>query len=295
MTPLPPVGAPTPVPTAAPGLTRRGLLAAGALLGATSAMPGTVAAAEKPLAAPAALAAPARKRVLRVLVESWPPYLIPGADGTMRGLDAELLQAICRQAGYELAWIRGPAQWRKRRFRELQNDQFDLIFSATPVATFSATVMYTRPYRNETFMLAAPDRPDVRLHGVRGFEEVLRRRLTLLHVDAFSLGADFEAWRPRLAEAGLLIPYQTTRQGVDMLRLGRAPLILGDDLDLHAQARALNLRLVRQPFGASMQPVSLMVSRRRLDESDVGRLDQAIHALEQRGDLAAIRKRHGAA
>ena len=240
------------------------------------------------------MAVPASKRVLRALVESWPPYLIPGADGTMRGLDAELLQAICRQAGYELAWIRGPAQWRKRRFRELQNDQFDVIFSATPVATFAATVMYTRPYRNETFMLAAPDRPDVRLDGVRGFEAVLRRRLSLLHVDAFSLGADFEAWRPRLAEAGLLIPYQTTRQGVDMLRLGRAPLILGDDLDLHAQARALKLRLVRQPFGASVQPVSLMLSRRRLDESDVGRLDQAIHVLEQRGELAAIRRRHGA-
>lgn len=293
MTTLPPEGAPVSVPIATRGLTRRCLLGAGTFLGATSALIGSVAAAAAPTAAPSP-----RNRVLRALIESWPPYLIPGADGSMRGLDAELLQAICRQAGYELAWIRGSPQWRKRRFRELQNDQFDLIFSATPAATLASMVMYTRPYRNEAFMLAAAERsdgrPDPRLQGVRGFEDVLRRRLTLLHVDAFSLGADFESWRPRLAEAGLLVPYQTTRQGVDMLRLGRAPLILGDDLDLHAQARALNLRLVRQPFGASVQPVCLMVSRRRLDESDVGRLDRAIHALEQRGDLAAIRKRHGA-
>lgn len=228
---------------------------------------------------------------IRALVESWPPYLLPGTDRAMRGLDADLLQAICKQAGYELVWIRGPVQWRKRRFRELQNDQFDVIFSATPTPQHQATVMYSRPYREETFMVAA-ERGDARVQGVRNFEDVLRRRLSLLHVDALSLGDDFESWRPRLAEAGLLQPYQTSRQGVDMLRLGRAPLILGDELDLLAQARETGLRLERQPFGFSVLPVSLMLSRRRLDERDVARIDQAIHALEQRGTLAAIRQRY---
>ena len=94
--------------------------------------------------------------------------------------------------------------------------------------------------------------------------------------------------------AGLLLPYQTTRQGVDMLRLGRASLILGDDLDVHAQARASGVRLLRQPFGHSVQPVCLMLSRRRLDERDLARFDQAIQVLEQRGTLTAIRRRHGA-
>jgi ABC-type amino acid transport substrate-binding protein len=227
-------------------------------------------------------------------VESWPPYLEPGADGIVRGLDAALLQAICTQAGYQLNWIRGTPQWRKRRFRELLNDQFDVIFSATPVAGRERTVMYSRNYRNEAFMVAAADRRDPRLDGLQGFEQVLERRIPMLHVDALSLGEDFEDWRPRLAAAGLLLPYQTTRQGVDMLRLGRAPLILGDDLDVHAQARISNVRLLRQPFGHSVQPVCLMLSRRRLDERDLARIDQAIHALEQRGALAAIRRSHGA-
>lgn len=227
-------------------------------------------------------------------MESWPPYLEPGADGVVRGLDAELLQAICAQAGYELRWVRGPAQWRKRRFRELLNDQFELIFSATPVPGRERIVMYSRHYRNEAFMVAASDRRDPRLHGLDGFERVLERRIPLLHVDALGLGDDFERWRPRLAEAGLLQPYQTTRQGVDMLRLGRAPLILGDDLDIHAQARATNVRLVRQAFGHSVQPVCLMLSRRRLDAQDLARIDQAIQVLEQRGALAVIRRRHGA-
>ena len=236
----------------------------------------------------------ARPRVLRALVESWPPYLEPGADGSVRGLDAELLAAICRQAGFELSWVRGSPQWRKRRFRELLNDQFDVIFSATPVPGRERPVMYSRPYRNETFMVAAIDRRDPRLDGLQGFEQVLQRRIPLLHVDAQGLGADFEDWRQRLAAAGLLLPYQTTRQGVDMLRLGRASLILGDDLDVHAQARASDVRLLRQPFGHSVQPVCLMLSRRRLDEHDLARIDQAIQVLEQRGTLAAIRRRHGA-
>jgi ABC-type amino acid transport substrate-binding protein len=232
--------------------------------------------------------------VLRALVESWPPYLLPGADGAVGGLDAELLQAICTQAGFELSWIRGSAQWRKRRFRELLNDQFDVIFSATPVPGRERTVMYSRSYRNERFMVAAADRRDPRLDGLQTFEQVLQRRIPLLHVDALGLGADFEAWRPRLAGAGLLLPYQTTRQGVDMLRLGRASLILGDDLDVQAQARASGVRLLRQSFGHSVQPVCLMLSRRRLDERDLAHIDQAIQVLEQRGTLAAIRGRHGA-
>lgn len=235
-----------------------------------------------------------RPRVLRALVESWPPYLLPGADGAVGGLDAELLQAICTQSGFELSWIRGSAQWRKRRFRELLNDQFDVIFSATPVPGRERTVMYSRSYRNERFMVAAADRRDPRLDGLQTFEQVLQRRIPLLHVDALGLGADFEAWRPRLAGAGLLLPYQTTRQGVDMLRLGRASLILGDDLDVQAQARASGVRLLLQSFGHSVQPVCLMLSRRRLDERDLARIDQAIQVLEQRGTLAAIRGRHGA-
>ncbi|WP_431287187.1 substrate-binding periplasmic protein [Roseateles chitinivorans] len=234
-----------------------------------------------------------RPRVLRALVESWPPYLEPGADGSVRGLDAELLQAICKQAGYELRWIRGTPQWRKRRYRELLNDQFDVIFSATPVPGRDAAVMYSRTYRNEAFMVAATDPRDPRLVGLQGFDQVLQRRIPLLHVDALGLGGDFEAWRERLADAGLLLPYQTTRQGVDMLRLGRAALILGDDLDVHAQARVSGVRLLRQPFGHSVQPVCLMLSRRRLDERDLARIDQAIQVLEQRGTLAAIRRRHG--
>jgi len=236
----------------------------------------------------------ARPRVLRALVESWPPYLVPSPDGSMRGLDAELLQAICTKAGFELSWIRGTPQWRKRRFRELLNDQFDVIFSATPVPELERLVMYTRPYRNEAFMVAATDLRDPRLIGLQGFEQVLQRRIPLLHVDAHGLGDDFENWRERLADAGLLLPYQTTRQGVDMLRIGRAALILGDDLDVHAQARVSGVRLLRQPFGHSVQPVCLMLGRRRLNERDRARIDQAILVLEQRGTLAAIRRRHGA-
>ncbi len=251
-------------------------------LGIMAAGIGTVRAAQRP-------------RVIRALVESWAPYLVPGADGTMRGLDADLLQAICKQAGFQLNWVRGPQQWRRRRLRELQNDQFDVIFSATPAREHDQVVLYSRPYRNEAFMVAAADRRDARLDRLKGFEDVLRRRVPLLHVDAFRLGADFESWRPRLAEAGLLIPYQTARQGLDMMRLGRAPLILGDELELTAQAKLSGQRLRRQAFGDSVQPVSLMLSRRRLDEADVARLDQAIHALEQRGRLAAIRRRYGAA
>lgn len=273
-----------PEATPSATLTRRALLGAVAL-GWSGVRAATPQPPQPPKQAP--------QRVIRALAESWPPYLYRDADGVMRGLDAELLEAIARQAGYEVRWIEAPPQWRRRRYRELLNDQFDVIFSATPAPQNAKSVMYSRSYRNEVMMVAAPVPHDAKLDTLRGFEDLLARRVRLLHVESNELGRDFEAHRKKLGAAGLLIPYPTTRQGIDMLRLGRAPLIQGDMLDLETQARLSSMRLIRQPYGYSSQPVSLMLGRRRLSETDRARIDQAIVTLEQRGALAAIRKRHG--
>jgi ABC-type amino acid transport substrate-binding protein len=232
------------------------------------------------------------RRVLRALVESWPPYLYSGDHGRVQGLDAELLEAICREAGFEVHWVRAPMAWRKRRYKELLNDQFDVIFSATPVAFNANLVMYTRTYRRETMMVAALAPHPPILDSLRNFDDVLKERIRLLHVDASGLGKEFDAIRPRLANAGLLIPYPTTKQGIEMLRIGRASLILGDALDLQEQSRAAGLRLIRQAYGYSEEPVSLMLSRRRLSEIDLDDLNRAIVDLEQRGVLGAIRNRY---
>lgn len=262
------------------GVTRRGLL-------------GLVAGGWTAAQAQAPVPAQGPRRVIRALVESWPPYLEISDDGHMHGLDADLLQAICKQAGFQLSWVQGPSQWRRRRYRELLDDKFDVIFSATPVARDDQAIMYSRPYRNETMSVFAPDPHGRQVEGLKGFGDLLARRIRLLHVESGGLGEDFESHRQRLHQAGLLIPYPTTRQGIDMLRLGRAPLILGDALDLRVQARAAGVRLVAQPYGHSVLPVSLLLSRRRLSAADLARIDQAIVTLEQRGVLGTIRRRYG--
>ena len=236
--------------------------------------------------------AAATRRVIRALVESWPPYLYPGEGTAVRGLDAELLAAICQRAGYEVSWIRAPIERRKRRYQELLSDQFDVIFSATPAARNLEDVMYTQSYRREIMMVAAPLIHDSTLELVHGFNDVLKRRVRLLCVDAEGLGKEFEAFRRPLENAGLLVRYPTSRHGVEMLRAGRAALILGDALDLREQARRIGFPLVRQPYGYNEEPVSLMLSRKRLNEADRLRINQSISELEQRGVLGAIRRRY---
>ncbi|MDY0745807.1 transporter substrate-binding domain-containing protein [Paucibacter sp. R3-3] len=231
-------------------------------------------------------------RVLRALVESWPPYVYPGKGNEVRGLDAELLQAICQQAGFKLVWVRTPQARRRRRFQELLDDRFDVVFSATPIARDIDSVQYTRPYRQEVMMVAAPAVHDAALDELRSFEDVLDRRVRLLCPDVGGLGKEFEASRAQLESAGLLVRYPTTRQGIDMLRAERAQLIIGDSRDLQEQSRLLAFPLVQQPYGLSAEPVSLMLSRRRLNAADVEAIDQAIEELERRGVLRAIRDRY---
>jgi len=234
-------------------------------------------------------------RVIRALAESWPPYVQPVESGAVRGLDAELLQAICERAGYRVSWVRASMERRKRRFLQLLDDQIDVIFSATPTKPGPDAVMYTRTYRQELMMVAAPADHDPLLDTLRGFDDLLRQRVRLLYVEANGLGRDFEAYREALRNAGLLAGYATGEQGVQMLRAGRGALILGDALDLQEQSRRIGFPLVRQPYGYSETPVSLLLSRLRLDETDLQRINHAIADLEQRGVLAAIRSRYALA
>ena len=236
--------------------------------------------------------ASSERRVLRALRETWAPYLYPGDGDKVRGLDAELLEAICQQAGFQLVWVRAPDARRRRRYQELLDDRFDVVFSATPDAHKLDLVFYTRSYRTETMMVGAPLVRDPALDSLRSFEDVLNRRIRLLCTDAEGLGNDFESHRARLQDAGLLIRYPTTRQGIEMLRAGRAQLIIGDARDLQEQSRLLAFPLLRQPYGFSSEPVSLMLSRRRLNMTDFRDIDQAIDALERRGVLSAIRSRY---
>ncbi len=228
--------------------------------------------------------------VIRVLLDDWPPYINPRKGPPIRGLDAELLQAICTQANYEVAWINAPVSWRKRRYMELLNDQFDLIFSATPRSTNMDVVMYTQRYRDEVMMVCAPRSHAAELDQIRSFQDVLDRKIRLLHIDAKGLGKEFEEFRPRLEAAGLLVRFPTSIHGLEMLRAGRGQFVLGDALSLQYQSKIAGMDLVRMPFGYSTQPVSLLLSRRRLGEDDLQRLDKAIEQLERKGVLGAIRK-----
>lgn len=241
---------------------------------------------------PAAFAQP-----LRLTRSVWPPYLVHQADGQHHGLDYEILSAMAAEAGCRLQWV--DALPRRRRLLMLQAGEIDLIPAASPRAGPTPGLRFTRPYRDEVLsVMAVASRhgqpvPDGTASGLRSFAGLLETRTPLLLLNAGGLGAEFEAWRPRLQAAGLLLPFDSHDKGVGMLLRERAPLILGDRASLLALASAQGMELVLLPFGNSRAPVAFMLSAKSVGTDELRRLDQALLRLEARGVLSEIRRRYG--
>jgi len=250
------------------------------------------AAALQPSRSPAACAQP-----LRLTRSVWPPYLVYQADGRHHGLDYEILSAMAAEAGCRLHWV-DPLP-RRRRLLMLQAGEIDLIPAASPRAGSTPGLRFTRPYRDEVLsVMAVASRhgqpvADGAAAGLRSFAELLETRTPLLLLNAGGLGAEFEAWRPRLQAAGLLLPFDSHDKGVGMLLRERAPLILGDRASLLALASAQGMELVLLPFGSSRAPVAFVLSAKSVGADELRRLDQALLRLEARGVLSEIRRRYG--
>ncbi|NLR76808.1 substrate-binding periplasmic protein [Leeia aquatica] len=232
------------------------------------------------------------RQPLRVALEDWPPYVHVGANGQPVGLEVELLQAVAREAGCTVKFLGNIP--RQRRMALFKLGKLDVMYAASDTPERRTFALFSESYRDEVVrVMADGSNPPQPLPA--SFSTILERRLPLLVPHGGFFGTEYEQLMPQLSEGHLLLPFEEYQQGVEMLRVGRARLIMGDEVALQflTSRHDDGVKLVPLPFVASRGPVHYMLSKMTLTPADKAALDKAIAKVIRSGERARILARYG--
>lgn len=232
------------------------------------------------------------RQPLRVALEDWPPYVHVGANGQPVGLEVELLQAVAREAGCTVKFLGNIP--RQRRMALFKAGELDLLYAASDTPERREFALFSMPYRDEhvRVMVDARNPPQP---FPSSFTALLERRLPLLVPHGGYFGEEYEQIKPQLRDGGLLVPFEDLPQGVNMLRIGRARLIMGDEATLQylTSRPDAGVKLLPLPLIASQGPVHYMLNKMTLTPVDKAEIDKAITKVIRSGERARILARYG--
>ncbi|MEO6277028.1 transporter substrate-binding domain-containing protein [Roseateles sp.] len=232
------------------------------------------------------LAAAACARPWRVPFEDWRPYSFVDEKGRHTGLETELLAAVAREMDCTVEYVRDLP--RNRRLPMLASGELDLLVAASYDGPDTPEVSwYTRPYRNEefgAFMRAGAPRARPPLQTLYQVLEVGLRLLAHRGPSVVPIVDEFAA-------RGHLTSFEDYAKGVQLLKLARGDVLIGDRLAVLFAARAASVALTELALPVRRDLVAYKLSRKRFDEDEVIRFNEAILRLDAQGELRRIRKR----
>ncbi len=86
--------------------------------------------------------------------DPWEPYLYEDFDGTIRGLDIELISAMAAKAGCDISFEK--ASWTEL-LRRLREGEVDVVAGASETDARQEFAWFSDPYRRESFALYVRD------------------------------------------------------------------------------------------------------------------------------------------
>lgn len=86
--------------------------------------------------------------------DPWEPYMYEDVDGSVRGLDIELISAFAGKAGCETSFVK--ASWTELLSR-LRSGKVDVVAGASETEARKSFAWFSNPYRREAFALYVRD------------------------------------------------------------------------------------------------------------------------------------------
>ncbi len=243
------------------------------------------------LSSPASAQADACSRAFAMGTGHWEPYAYVDARGRFTGIDADMVRAIFREARCRLVELSPKPAIRNMQLFE--RGDIHLLSGASRTPEREKNARFSAPYRDETVGLFVLADDAGRFAALRSFDAVLAGPLALLAPRVGWYGKAFEQHAAQLADSGRLSRYNDYKQGVRMLSVGRASVILGDAAGLEHAAARVGVKVQPLPFWLVQAPVHLMFGRASVTSADLARIDAAIARLKRRGVFDQIRRSYG--
>jgi ABC-type amino acid transport substrate-binding protein len=177
---------------------------------------------------------------------------------------------------------------RNRRLPMLASGELGLLVAASYDGSNTPELSwFTRPYRNEEFAAfmraeAARARP-----APQTLAQVLETGLRLLAHRGPSIVPIVDEFIAR----GQLTSFEDYAKGVQLLKFGRGDVLLGDRLAVLYAASIAGVAVAELALPVRRDVVAYKLSRKRFDEAEVARFNEALLRLDAQGELQRIRQR----
>ncbi len=234
----------------------------------------------------ATLAKSASPCELTVGWDPWEPYQYEDADGSVRGLDIEIMQQLAADAGCRLRFKKG--NW-SDLLADLKQGSVQVLLSATPLAERRTYAHFSPPYRSETFALYSRAEDADALRGQALSQLVLEgRRIGI--VDDYYYGEVASQLIHGEVTRGAFVPATMVEINYGRLLSGEIDALLDDPFVAAAVLRRKGMteRVVRHPLEISSNEVSIMYSRAGVPEALAQKLDAALTLRKGNGTLQAL-------
>lgn len=218
--------------------------------------------------------------------DPWEPYQYEIAGGHVFGLDVDILTAVARSSGCELAFQRG--SWREL-LHLLQQGQIDLVAGATVTPEREQFARFTAPYRKEEFYLyvAAEQLPDIRNKSLMTMlEEGFRIGVT----EGYLYGEPMATFQDDPAYADQFVYSSMAETNFGRLLDGDVNGVIEDRFVGASILRHKSLHELIVPHNVRFEsrPVSIMISRASVDEDLFQAMDRSVRELKANGAIGMI-------
>lgn len=223
--------------------------------------------------------------------DPWEPYQYEIAGGQVFGLDVDLANAIAHNADCAISFRKG--SWREL-LRQLEDGDIDLLAGATRTAQREAFARFTRPYRDEEFLLFVHADRVGELSG-KSLDELMAEGLRLGVIEDYLYGASVSAFQDDEAHAEQFVYSAMAETNFAKLTEGEVEGIIEDKYVGAAIIRHKNLFDVvsTHPVRFSSTAVSFMVSRAAVDEVTFDRIDSSVSELLESGAIDKVLAQYG--
>ncbi|MGL5392643.1 MAG: substrate-binding periplasmic protein, partial [Shewanella sp.] len=191
----------------------------------------------------------------------------------------------------------------KRSHQMLKLGTLDLMMGATQTPARQVYAHFSAAYRDEALKLFANAKGQDYRH-LRQWEDIFTYKLRLLVPVTGWYGKDYANSRQRLEAANLLILSPDLDKSLHMLGYGRADILIGDAMAVAYIAKHYSgiepgieprieprIELVPLDIPLERSSIHLMLSKISMGPLQLAAVNQAIHALTQRGAIAQLQQK----
>ncbi|MDX1569210.1 MAG: transporter substrate-binding domain-containing protein [Xanthomonadales bacterium] len=216
--------------------------------------------------------------------EPWPPYQFEAEDGSISGLDGDLMNAIMAEMPCEAEWM--AATW-KRQLERLQSGKLGAALGASYTPARAEWGRFSEPYRQAVNHLVVTPELDGQFDSLEAF---LAAGHKLGVMKDYHYGDDVMATLANAAYSAQIEPTQASEANMLKLTSGRVDGILMDAFVAANLKHEMGVedKVAAQAIAVSTDDIYALFSKASVDAATVERFNAVLAKLKADGTIQEI-------